>query len=205
MSCSRLLYRLVRWARESSSLYGELKSQYTALSPRSWTRSSFLLSELLQKCHASPQYVKYGSMAALYILNLASTGINFRILISTPTRMLAFLPDADMCSVKDKSLSITTPSNSSSSVDLIILESILTSSCWEPLDMTIAWYLLRFPTRKLSLYQPDVSLPSGSFSFSSEPSDQQRKSSHLRNQKQLRRTNTRPQRPSLLRTCRQFL
>ena len=119
MSCSRLLYRLVRWARESSSLYGELKSQYTALSPRSWTRSSFLLSELLQKCHASPQYVKYGSMAALYILNLASTGINFRILISTPTRMLAFLPDADMCSVKDKSLSITTPSNSSSSVDLI--------------------------------------------------------------------------------------
>ena len=40
-------------------------------------------------------------MAALYILNLASTGINFRILISTPTAMLAFLPDSDMCSVKD--------------------------------------------------------------------------------------------------------
>ena len=142
ISCSRLLKRLVKRARKSSSLYGELQSQNTALKPLSFTRSSFLLSELLQKCQTRPQYVKYDNMAALYIQSFALIDISLRNLIGnlirTPTRMLAFLQAADICSVNIKFLSITTPSNLRSSVDFILTESISMSSCGVSFDMTIA-------------------------------------------------------------------
>ena len=57
MSCNLRLYKLVNWALNSRSSYVEFQSQKTALSPRSFTRSSFLQSELLQKCQTNPQYV----------------------------------------------------------------------------------------------------------------------------------------------------
>ena len=54
-------------------------------------RSSFLLSEAVQKCQVRWQYVKYGNMADLYKVNLALVGMSFLSLIITPTLSLAFL------------------------------------------------------------------------------------------------------------------
>ncbi len=160
MSCNLRLYKLVNWALNSRSSYVEFQSQKTALSPRSFTRSSFLQSELLQKCQTNPQYIKYGNIAALYIFNFALTGINFRNLINIPTRILAFLHAVEICSSKYSCSSISTPSKISFSVILILqLSTSIFSSC-EFFDMVIAWYLLKFPSRKFSMYQQKVCFPS---------------------------------------------
>ena len=116
MSCNRLLNKLVKRARESNSLNEEFHSQNTALKSLSFTRSGFLLSELLQKCQTSPQYVRYGNMAAFQILSFSFIDISLRKLVSTPTRILAFLQAADIFSENKKRLSMTTPSYLRSSV-----------------------------------------------------------------------------------------
>ena len=56
---------------------------YTILRARSWTLSTFLASEALQKCHIRWQYVKYGNIEDLYKSNFASAGIrcNFEAIL----------------------------------------------------------------------------------------------------------------------------
>ena len=78
ISCNLLLHKLVNFLLSNRFSYIEFQSQKTALNPRSFTCSSFLQSELLQKCQNNPQYVRYGNIAALYIFNLGLFGINFR-------------------------------------------------------------------------------------------------------------------------------
>ena len=59
---------------ESDSLHEDLLSQNTAGKSRSLTRSSFFLSEPMQKCPTRLQYVRYGNMAVFCILSFALIG-----------------------------------------------------------------------------------------------------------------------------------
>ena len=67
ISCNLLLHKLdnVNFLLSNRFSYIEFQSQKTALNPRSFTCSSFLQSELLQKCQNNPQYVRYDNIAGL--------------------------------------------------------------------------------------------------------------------------------------------
>ena len=56
--------RKVRLAR-FNKLYDKFQLQKTALRPLSFTRSSFFLSDALQKCLTRLQYVSWGKIAVL--------------------------------------------------------------------------------------------------------------------------------------------
>ena len=89
-------WRLFILALSRRSSQDNFQLRQTALRPLSFTRSSFFLSIVLQKCHVRLQQVRQGRIGALQIQSLASVGISFLSLITTPINLLVFLHVADM-------------------------------------------------------------------------------------------------------------
>ena len=69
ISCSRLLWKLGNFARRKCSSYGSDFELNTTLMALSWTRSSFRLSDALQKCHISKSR-EYSDFLAYFFANV---------------------------------------------------------------------------------------------------------------------------------------
>ena len=108
-SCKRRFCRLGRLARLRRLEYSTECVLYTILRARSYTLSTFLASEALQKCHIRWQYVKYGNIEDLYESNFVSVGIRFLNLEGTPTLWLAFIHNSLICLLNTRCSSMLTP------------------------------------------------------------------------------------------------
>ena len=93
-----LLYNLGRLALSKSSSYvSEWDLYLSRLNARSCIRSTFLLSDDLQKCHIRWQYVRWGKIKASYSNSLALDGIKCLKRDSIPTFWLVLLYSSLIC------------------------------------------------------------------------------------------------------------
>ena len=107
-----LLYNVGRLALSKSSSYVSQWDLYMArLNARSCIRSTFLLSDDLQKCHIRWQYVRLGKTKVSYSNSLALDGIKCLKQDSIPTFWLVLLHRSLICFFKSRSSSMWTPSS----------------------------------------------------------------------------------------------